>query len=211
MKQLKSSIARPLIKWAYLMPALTCLVTLLWACIPHLYFLYGGAAYETMSPFHLLGNAWEQSQRFLGEDRTVLANELFFAYAMIASVVIGWLAILWHALTSFSTAACALYAFSKEPTDKRSNVAKRLLQFVCPNRPCYVIFNLLPLVLAAFPYFLTYCYRENLWMDMTVCYFGPPDLLLSGILVLLSLASYLLTLKAQAREHLDMFRLYKGK
>jgi hypothetical protein len=49
------------------------------------------------------------------------------------------------------------------------------------------------------------------YTDMSIHFFGPPDLLLAAILISLNLAAYLCLLPAQAQEHMDMFRLYKAK
>ena len=71
--------------------------------------------------------------------------------------------------------------------------------------------GLLPLLQGFFPAILSYCYRTRLGLDMTVHYFVLYDPIVTSALVLLAQLAFLLTLSAQSREHVDMFRLYKKK
>jgi hypothetical protein len=68
------------------------------------------------------------------------------------------------------------------------------------------------LLSAAFPHILTYFYRMHLgYRDMSVHFFGPSDLLLAGILLVCNFTLFFVTLRAQAEEHMDMYRLYRAK
>ena len=57
MKQLPSSAARPLIRVAYLLPLIVGVLLLIWACIPHLFFIHNKlpphlVTHLTVTPHH---------------------------------------------------------------------------------------------------------------------------------------------------------------
>ena len=211
MKRLPKPLRRALCRTAYLLPLLTLAILLIHAAVPHVFFLLDGEPYETMSTFTLLGNTWEQCQDLLDSTKEVSVEALYFSYTMNFFVIISWVATVLFAILALSSAILSCYAFSLSPTDTRTNRAKRWMQFFCPNRPLYVITCLLPLLPAAFPYILEHFYQSMLYYDIKVYFIGPADLLLTGIAVLLTVASFLALLPSQSAQHLDMFRLYKAK
>ena len=212
MKKLSAPTRRALIRTAYLMPAISGLILLIYGCIPHLFYLYENVAYDTLSTFSLMSNTFSECCGILRGTTEGSQEALLFAYAMTFFVILFWIALIAYAITAVASAVCSTYAFSHEPTAQNANRAKRWMQFFCPNRIFYVINNLLVLIPAAFPHILLYFYYNQFgYLGMSVHFFGPSDILLAAILVLLNLASFLALLPAQASEHMDMFRLYKKK
>lgn len=211
MKQLPSSVARPLIRIAYLLPMISGLAMLILACVPHVFFFYNGAPYDTQSPLALMGNTWREAQAMLTAETTGSGGAYYFALFMSVFTVLSWICIVLYAATAIAAAICSTVAFAHAPTERLSNRAKRWLQFICPGRVLYVISNLLLLLPASFPYLLQHCYRTQLGYHMKVYFIGVSDLLLGGILVALNLVAFLALLPAQAREQMDMFRIVKQK
>lgn len=211
MKPISSPTARLGIRLAYLMPAISFLLLLIYALIPHLYFIYQDTAFETMSLFTMISNTWRECQSALSASGGS-ASAVLFSYTMSAATVVFWIALVIHGVFSLSAAACSVYAFSQLPTDRKANRAKKLLHLICPNRVLFVMGMLLPLLYSAFPYVLRYCYREQMVMDISVYSTTRiADLALAAVLVLLGVGLFLATLSLQSREHLDLFRLYKQK
>ena len=211
MKQLSPPSARRLIYAAYLLPAISFLLLLVYALIPHLYFIYQDTAYETMSLFTMVQNTWRECQGALVSTGASVAA-MRFSYTMSAAVILFWVALVLNGLITLASGICALYAFSKAPTDRLSNRAKKLLRFVCPNRVCFLLGGLLPLLYTAFPFILRHAYREQMGMPISIYTTTHlADVIPAALLVLLSTALYAATLSLQRREHLDLFRLYKQK
>ncbi len=212
MKRLPSSCRRTLIRIAYLLPAISGLILLVYALIPHLYFVYENTAYETLGTFTLVSNTFAECNALLSGTTEGSAGAIFFAYGMSVFAVLFWIALALYGVTATAAAVTSVRAFSAEPTSRESNRAKRWLRFFCPNRGVYVFCNLLLLLAAAFPQILVWFYHSQLgYTDMQLHFFGPPGLVWALLSVLLSVGSFLALLPAQAEEHLDMFRLYKAK
>jgi hypothetical protein len=206
-----SSLSRFGIRLAYLMPLVTFLLLVIYGLIPHLYFIYQDVAYETMSLFTMVGNTWRECRATLSESGGS-ASAVLFSYTMTAATVLFWGTLILHGIFSFASAICSVYAFSRIPTDRLTNRAKRILQLICPNRTCFVIGGLLPLLYATFPLLLRHCYREQMSMSISIhATTGVMDPIPAILLVLLGTSLFLATLPLQKREHLDLFRLYKQK
>lgn len=201
------------IRVVYLLPLVLGLLLLLFALIPHTYFVYKDAAYENQSLFTLLGNTWDECRSMLkNEAATQYAQyAIAFSYIMLTVVILVWIFDIVYAAYAILTAVFSIRAFSVSPTDRIANRSKRWLHLLCPNRFCYVILGLLPILQGFFPSILSYCYRTRLGLDMRVYYLGIHDPIVTSVLVLLTQGAFLLTLRAQSREHMDMFRLYKKK
>ncbi|MBQ1229517.1 MAG: hypothetical protein IIW36_01025 [Clostridia bacterium] len=206
-----SSLSRFGIRLAYLMPLVTFLLLVIYGLIPHLYFIYQDVAYETMSLFTMVGNTWRECRATLSESGGS-ASAVLFSYTMTAATVLFWGTLILHGIFSFASAICSVYAFSRIPTDRLTNRAKRILQLICPNRAFFVIGGLLPLLYATFPLLLRHCYREQMSMSISIhATTGVMDPIPAILLVLLGTSLFLATLPLQKREHLDLFRLYKQK
>ncbi len=211
MQHNRSKSRRNLITLIYLLPALSWITLLLWAAIPHLFFLYEGKAQDTLSLFELMGNTWEQAVNALSNSNSPF-NQQLFSYITGGAVLLSWIFMILFGIFSLSCAACALYTFRQAPTSMKANRAKRFLHLVCPNRVCFVLFHLLPILPPLLPYLLTFCFEKYILIDgMKVFYYGPADWILATILMLLTVVSFLSSIPAQSLEHRDLFRLYKSK
>lgn len=210
MKPLSTSARQGMIRAVYLSPAIVGTLLLIYSFIPHLFFVYGDAAYNTLSPFGLMGNTWTECQA-LFDAAEASVGAVSFSLMMSAAVVLSWICAILYAVMAAVSAICSCAAFSYRPTAKEANRAKRWMQFFCMNRVIYVIGLLLPILPAAFPHILLSCYQKQLHYNMSLHFMGPSDLLLAAILCTLNAAVFLCLLRAQNEEHMDMFRLYKAK
>ena len=212
MRYLPSPLRRGLIRASYLCPLLCGALMLVVFAVPHLYFIYGNTAYETFSSFDLLSNASSECIAILNGTNKGTSDAVYFSYSVGFFAMVFWVALIAQLITAIAAAVCSLYAFSKEPTSRESNRAKRWFRFICPNRVTYVISNLALLLSAAFPHILLYCYHHQMgYVGISLHFYFGSDLLYAGILVGISVLSYLALLPAQADEHMDLFRLYKAK
>ena len=210
MMQLSSPTKRTLIRLCYWMPAITGILLAVWAFIPHLFFMYGEAIYETRSPFELVCNTWSECQELLnGAEASPAA--VSFSLIMSAAVIALWICLAIYATVASAAAICSTVAFSYRPTAREANQAKRWMQFFCANRVLYAISNLLILFPAAFSQILLACYQKQMHYEMSLHFIGPSDLILAILAALVNLASFFLLLKAQNEERMDLFRLYKAK
>ncbi len=195
---------------SYLLPAVTAIVLLIYFFVPHVFFIYQGEVHETISLFRLISNAWKQCRSNL--DQSSISPELrSFSHLISAAVVIGWVGLILHMIVSILTAITSLCAFSHAPTEKASNVAKRVLHLICPNRLLLLICNLLPLLPTLFPYILEHEYQSRLLMNMKLHSMGPSAFWVMLTLVLLCEVGLLALIPAEKTLHMNMFQLYKKK
>ena len=208
---MRKPTARRLLIWVtYLMPLILGVLLLALTLIPHLYFVYDGEVHETMSPLELVNNTWDTCQKLLDGDSED-PYSIIFSYVMSFFVILFWIFVCLYAFFAVVETVCVIRAFSALPTSRQSNRAKRWMHLLCPNRICYTLFGLLPILPSFFSYILTHFYYTRLGLKMKVFFFGPPDpVWVIGLVLIMELAFWL-TLQKQSREHLDMFRLYKKK
>ncbi len=212
MPRLSHSAQRVLIRVSYLLPAAVGLIFLIHAAIPHLYFIHEAEAHETLSLFALVQNAYSDCNVILKGASEVSNYAIVFSYVVLFCAVAFWVCLVLYWIMALSAAIASTVAFTYPPTSVQANRAKRWFRLFCPNRALYCISHLLLPICAAFPQILLYCYRHQLgYLGMTLHFFGPSDLILVVILILLSLTSHLLLLSAQSEEHMDLYRLYKAK
>ena len=209
MIRLSSPTKRALIRLCYLLPAITGAALAIWAFIPHLFFKFNSIG-KTQSPFTLICERWDGCQTILN-GAEASGPAIAYSFTVSALIIISWIFLILYAIVAAAAAICSTVAFSYRPTEKEANRAKRWMQFFCANRVLYVSTLLLPLLPAAFPNILLACYRKQMLYDASLYFIGPSDLLLAAIFVTLNIASFLVLLKAQNEEHMDMFRLYKAK
>lgn len=202
---------RALCRLSYLLPLCVGVIFLIWACLPHLFFVKDGEAHETMSLFRLMRNTWAECQTVLGGTTEATPAAAYFSYIMKAYLIVSWAAIAVFALNATVSAFCSISAFSKNPTAPEANDAKRWMRFFCFNRVWLAFSLIFPVLPTLFPVLLAYLYRKIYVYDITIHYFGLPAWIVVSLLSVAQLALFLATLRAQASEHLDMFRLYKAK
>lgn len=207
---MSNDTSRLLIRLSHWLPLFNGVALLVYALIPHLWFVYEGEAYTTLSLFQLTENAWLECREIRQNVAKYSGAQRLFAQEMTAVTVLFWVLLVLYLILAIATAAGAGYAFSKQPTDRSSNRAKRIVSLFCPNRVCYVLFQLLPLFCTAFPYFLVGL-RSQTDEIFTVHYELISDFLLAGILIFCSILLYLLLLPQQKKQQLDLFTVYPSQ
>ena len=200
---------RALIHLCYLLPLLFGIALLIYAAVPHLWFVYNGDAYSTMNLFELQGNAWEFYEQIKsGTIESTSAVTWFEQLLPVVSALFWILPILYGVVVVLIT-VCSLVAFSFEPTTRIANRTKRILHLVCPNRVSYLLFPLLPLFSSLFPQLLLCLYRLQ-GMSIRLYTFFLADWILVLIFAVLNAAAFILLLPLQNEAHMDMFRIYKS-
>lgn len=209
MRRYSNPIHRALIHVCYLLPAIFGILLLIYAAVPHLWFVYNGDAYSTMNLFELQGNAWEFYEQIkAGAVENSAAVTWFEELLPVVSALFWILPILYTVLVGMIT-VCSLVAFSFDPTARIANRTKRILHLVCPNRVTYLLVPLLPLFSALFPQLMLWLYRLQ-GMKISLYTFFVADWILVLIFAVLNALIFILLLPMQSEEHLDMFRIYKS-
>ncbi len=200
---------RALIHLCYLLPAIFGILLLIYAAVPHLWFVYDGDAYSTMNLFELQENAWEFYEQI--KEGTVENSTAVTWFKDLLPVVsaLFWILPILYALIATMITVCSIVAFSFEPTSRIANRTKRILHLICPNRVTYLLVSLLPLFSALFPQMLLLLYRMQ-GMSIRLYTFFLADWILVLIFAVLNAAAFILLLPVQSEEHLDMFRIYKS-
>ena len=209
MRRYSNPTHRVLIHVCYLFPAIFGILLLIYAAVPHLWFVYNGDAYSTMNLFELQGNAWEFYEQIkAGAVENNAAVTWFEELLPVVSALFWILPILYTVLVGMIT-VCSLVAFSFDPTARIANRTKRILHLVCPNRVTYLLVPLLPLFSALFPQLMLWLYRLQ-GMKISLYTFFVADWILVLIFAVLNALIFILLLPMQSEEHLDMFRIYKS-
>lgn len=200
---------RALIHLCYLLPAIFGILLLIYAAVPHLWFVYDGNAYSTMNLFELQSNAWEFYEQI--EAGTVENSTAVTWFKDLLPVVsaLFWILPILYALVAAMITVTSIVAFSFAPTSRAANRTKRVLHLICPNRVTYLLVSLLPLFSALFPQLLLWLYRMQ-GMSIRLHTFFLADWILVLIFAVLNAAAFILLLPVQSEEHLDMFRIYKS-
>ena len=209
MRRYSNPTHRALIHVCYLLPAIFGVLLLIYAAVPHLWFVYNGDAYSTMNLFELQGNAWEFYEQIkAGAVENNAAVTWFEELLPVVSALFWILPILYTVLVGMIT-VCSLVAFSFDPPTRIANRTKRILHLVCPNRVTYLLVPLLPLFSALFPQLMLWLYRLQ-GMKISLYTFFVADWILVLIFAVLNALIFILLLPMQSEEHLDMFRIYKS-
>lgn len=209
MSYLSTRARRVLIHLCYFLPALFGIVLLIYASVPHLWFVYNGEAYSTMNLFELQGNAWDFYAQI--EAGLIESNESVVWFEQLLPVVsiLFWVLPILYALVTLMVTVCSVVAFSFEPTSRIANRTKRILHLVCPNRVTYLLMPLLPLFSSLFPQLLLWLYRWQ-GLNIRLCNFFVSDWILVLIFAVVNAVVFILLLPVQNEAHLDMFRIYKS-
>ncbi|MBQ9784427.1 MAG: hypothetical protein IJW29_02895 [Clostridia bacterium] len=196
---------------AYVLPLILGILLLVYASVPHLWFVHEHAAHETLSTHTLKENAVGAVESVLDDPDAATAPNRNFAYAVKISAVVCDVAAGLYLFIMALTALCTCVAFLLPPTHRYANRAKRILYFVCPNRITWLLSHALPVIPALFPHLLVHWYAQFQGLSMRVHFDPMADWIAAVIAIALSVALYMLTLPWQVEEHLDMFRIYKSK
>ena len=209
MKRYSNPAHRALIHLCYLLPAIFGIVLLVYAAVPHLWFVYDGDAYSTMDLFELQSNAWEFYEQIKTGAIESTAAVVWFEQLLPVVSALFWILPIVYALVAAMITVCSIVAFSFEPTSRTANRTKRILHLICPNRVAYLLLPLLPLFSALFPQLMLWLYRLQ-GMNIRLYTFFLADWILVLILAVLNAVVFVLLLPMQNEEHLDMFRIYKS-
>ena len=210
MKHYSNPTHRALIHVCYLLPAIFGILLLIYAAIPHLWFVYEGNLYSTMNLFELQDNAWgfyDQIQSGAIESSSAVT---WFEQLLPIVSALFWILPIVYALVVILITGCSIVAFSYEPTTRIANRTKRVLHLVCPNRATYLLLPLLPLFSSLFPQLLLWLYRLQ-GMRIRLYTFFLADWILVLIFAVLNAVVFILLLPLQNEAHMDMFRIYKSR
>ncbi|MBR2722546.1 MAG: hypothetical protein IKB75_07230 [Clostridia bacterium] len=212
MKKPQNSTVKALIHIAYWLPLVTFLTLLIYAAIPHLYLVVENKPLGTISYFQLLINTWEQAFTAFGASDTPV-NQSFFSYITLGYALLSWACIAFYGVFSILCAVCTTRAFAADPTSQESNRAKAIFRILCPNRICFFLFQILPILQTLLPTVLVLCFEEftPLMGKIHIHYLLLPDWLLAVIAILVTVTFFCALLPSQNSLHRDMFRLYKAK
>ncbi len=209
MKHYSNPAHRALIHLCYLLPLIFGILLLIYAAVPHLWFVYNGDAYSTMNLFELQSNAWDFYEQIEAGTVENSAAVTWFKDLLPVVSALFWILPILYALVATMITVCSIVAFSFEPTSRTANRTKRILQLICPNRVAYLLVPLLPLFSSLFPQLLLWLYRMQ-GMNIRLYTFFVADWILVLIFAAINAAVFILLLPMQNEEHLDMFRIYKS-
>ena len=200
---------RILIQLCYLLPALFGIALLIYAAVPHLWFVYNKEAYSTMDLFELQGNAWEFYEQIQAGKIESTSAVVWFEQLLPVVSALFWILPVIYAFFALAITVCSLVAFSYEPTTRIANRTKRILHLICPNRITYLLFPLLPLFSSLLPQLLLWLYQWQ-GMNIRLYTFFVADWVLVLVFALLNAVAFILLLPLQSESRMDMFRIYKS-
>ena len=209
MKHHSNPTHRALIHVCYLLPAIFGILLLIYAAIPHLWFVYNGDAYSTMNLFELQENAWDFYKQIQSGAIESSSAVTWFEQLLPIVSALFWILPILYALLATAVTVCSLVAFSFEPTSRIANRTKRVLQLMLPNRVTYLLLPLLPLFSAIFPQLILLLYRMQ-GLKISLYTYFVADWILVLIFAVVNALVFFLLLPMQSEEHLDMFRIYKS-
>ena len=209
MSNLSVRTRRALIHLCYLLPAIFGILLLIYASVPHMWFVYDGEAYSTMNLFELQSNAWDFYEQIkAGKIESAVAVTWFEQLLPVVSALF-WILPIVYAVVVLAITVCSVVAFSFEPTTRVANRTKRILHLICPNRISYLLFPLLPLFSALFPQLLLLLYRWQ-GMNIRLYTFFVADWILVLVFAVLNAVAFIVLLPLQNESRMDMFRIYKS-
>lgn len=209
MSNLSVRTRRILIQLCYLLPALFGILLLIYAAVPHLWFVYNKEAYSTMDLFELQGNAWEFYEQIQAGKIESTSAVVWFEQLLPIVSALFWILPIVYAFVTVLVTVCSLVAFSYEPTTRIANRTKCILHLICPNRITYLLFPLLPLFSSLLPQLLLWLYQWQ-GMNIRLYTFFVADWVLVLVFALLNAVAFILLLPLQSESRMDMFRIYKS-
>ena len=202
----------PAVRLAHLLPPISAAIMLLLASVPRFFFQIGGEVLDDLSLFGLMVNAYEFCRGVFNGTIESDTAAIYFSDIMITILAVSLAAIVFYAIFALFTALMNGFVWTPQANGHPTvNKLKRAYRILVPNRACYVIYNLLPLIPSVFPYFFRHFYHTRLGMKTTLHYYGFPDVILVALLCGASCALFLRTLSAQRENRMDLFRVYKVK
>ena len=191
----------------YFLPLILGLILLIWALVPHVFFIYGNDAKDTMSVFEIMGNTWSQCRQTIKTVGKNSATAIYFSYAMLATVALSWLAVIGNVIVAVCSAICAGVAFSNPAAEPSARAASRWMRFFCFNPVIYTLTCCFACIPFFVPLLLEWFYRNWFVYEMTLHYFGPPSWLVALVLALTSGVTFAATRRLQREERMDLFAI----
>ena len=201
---------RVLIRVTYLLPLLCGALLTLPFLIRHTFLMQDGELTATFSLAELLDYLYENTGTILSASGAVERSSYDFALLVRVLTVASLFFAGWYLLFAVSTAVISCVDFARSAPDERLNTVKRVWRIAVPNRGFYVFFCLLPILPAAMPYLYAGLLRSMLGHAVKVYLYGPPDLAYAIAAGLACAIPFLVLLKAQKDERMDLFRLYRA-
>jgi len=206
-----------LVRTAHLLPSLTALILLIFAALPHFFYQSGVGTSSTMGVFQILNISFDESLTYFGTTmiESTVADFYFYVW-LIVFCVLSWACVFFYAVYAVIHTVVSIFVVwspDLHPT-QGSNLIKRIYRVIVPNRGFYAFYNLLPLLPSFFPLILQTLYRRILMEKVTTYYFGipvPVDSIVAILLCGASIALFFVSLKAQKRCRMDLFRIYKAE
>ena len=189
----------------YFLPLAFGMVLFIWALVPHLFFIYGDDAKETMSLLELMRNTWTQCRQTLKSVGKNSSTAIYFSWAMLAMVAFSWLTVIGNAVVSICSAVCAGVAFSKPADDPTVRCVGRWMRFFCFNPVIYTLTCCAACVPFFVPLLLEWFYRNWFVYEMSLNYFGPPSWVVAVVLALGSGVTFAATRRLQREMEMDLF------
>lgn len=200
---------RSLIRAAYLLPLAVGIFSLFLGLYPHLFFTSDGTLYDSVSFFGFLENTRATCFAVLRDVSAATPGAVYFAYVMIALWGLSCLLAVWYAVFLLLLGLLSTVALTPRAAFPLLNKWKRIFRTVVPARGFFVFLSLVPTLLSLLPWLFTVLYARLLGQTAALHYDLFPDIAVLAPLSLLGVALYLLTLRAQKEEKIDLFRIYK--
>ncbi len=193
---------------AYLFPALSLLVQLILWSVPRLFFISEGKAMDTQSLFGFLERTLETCTATLTASNQS-AETLSVARTMQILTILGIVFAVVYALFAIASAALWMLSSALSPDAPLSRAARRGYRFFCANSIVYAVYCFLPVLAASTPFWMLDFYKNTFWMDVSLHFYGPSELLLSCLLAVIPAILMPLTVKDQRRRACGLF--YRSK
>lgn len=200
---------RTWIRIVYLFPLAVGILSLFLGLYPHLFFTSDGTLYDSVSFFDFLENTRATCFSVLQDMSSATPGAVYFAYVMIALWGLTCLLAVWYAVFLLLVALLSSVALTPRAASPLLNKWKRIFRMVIPARGVFVFLSLVPALLSLLPWLFTVLYERLLGQTAVLHYDLFPDIALLAPLTLLGSALYLVTLRAQREEKIDLFRIYK--
>ena len=115
----------------YFLPLIVGIVLLIWALVPHLFFVYGNDAKETMSVFEVMKNTWSQCRQTMKGSEKNSPTAFYFSWIMVALVALSWVAVISNAILAVCSAICAGMALARPADDPSIKGIRSILYSEC--------------------------------------------------------------------------------
>lgn len=190
----------------YIFPLISDLMLIIVAFIPCFRYSLDSEKHEPISLFELLGNAWNDSRKYLFSAQTTQSGEgvIFYRTVFATMLILLLLFIISMAIKIFSlSAAYPLFrgGMLSESEDKR----KRIYVTFIPNRAILLILELLSLPILLFPNLLVRYYRRLLLYLVTIDGYSIIPLIFGIALWVVSVILTILAKPHEIKAKVDIF------